>query len=266
MTARSTAHLHALVNERQSNVRQKLGDLLNALAANIQGEVQAANNALSKALHALAAVVAQQDWPEWLREVMAHVDNYKNNHANGPATWRAHLHTLIKYYREAEGYVWFSGDETVEFDVDAIIDEVKSELEIDAIFAKMVAALEALAACEELDSVKACADLERLIQILRRSRGGSFTSQVVSWRFARRFVSNVISCYLKESKITGPLIKAFEQTADELDVALDEAKDRIGQKVIEAATTGFRSDALKSITAQDIKALPDLRSEPPKGD
>jgi hypothetical protein len=256
----SAEHLQSLVIEKHSDVRERLESLVTAIASQNVSEVQAANAQLSKSLHRLSDVLATEDKPQWLNQLLAHVDNYKNNHANGPATWRPHLLTIIQLWSVVHNHAWFSSDTAPPLDVDKIIEDAKAEFNVDEIFTKTVSALEALAACDELDSKKACADLERLISILRHSQRGSFTAQITSWRFARRFVANVIACYIKESKVTGPLVKAFEQTAKELDVALDQTKDQIGQRVLELATAGFQSGGLENITALDIKALPDLRS------
>jgi hypothetical protein len=91
MVERSADHIRRLVAERHADVRQKLDSLINALAQNERSAVQTANASLSKSLHALGGVIAREDWPQWLTDLIGHVDNYKNNHENGIATWKASL-------------------------------------------------------------------------------------------------------------------------------------------------------------------------------
>ena len=125
MTARSADHLKRLVEERHTDVLQKLDGLILALAENDRGAVQEANAKLSKSLHTLGSVIAKPDWPSWLGELVGHVDNYKNNHSNGLGTWKAHLLTLMRELPKAQTHVWFLVDDesgAADFDIDQIVE------------------------------------------------------------------------------------------------------------------------------------------------
>ena len=231
--------------------------LLDALATNDRAQVQAANAALTSSLHALGLVVARPHWPVWLAELTHHAANYDRNHSNGIATWKAHLLTLMKHRNEVEQWSWFSDpEEALGFDPDDIIDQARSAQKIDELFSRLVELLTSLAKSGELDSVRACEDLKKIIKILQRSRSGSFTSQVITWQFTRSFIPNLISCYLKRSDVTGPIIEAFEQTSEELDLAFSAARDDVAGRLLTAVRGGFRSEAAAAVANDDIQALP----------
>ncbi|MXO91674.1 hypothetical protein [Pontixanthobacter aquaemixtae] len=258
----SSQHLEKLVAERHADVAKRYDELLNSLAKNNQDQVNSANSALFEALEQLGAVVARGDWPDWLADLHHHTRNYRTNHKNGLATWVAHLKSIIRYGPEIQEHVWFSGpaNPTPKIDVDEIIQGARSQFKIDELFDRVVETLRSLAACDELDSAKAIADLQEVILIMQKARKGSFTGQVGTWQFVRRFMPNLISAYIKRSAISGPAIEAFEQTANELDVNLGEAKDQIAERLIGAARDGFKTAASDNITAVDIQALSDLSS------
>jgi hypothetical protein len=251
-------HISKLVAERHSDVRMKLEGLLNAIATTDLVAVQIANNQLEDSLVALGAVVAREHWPNWLVQLLQNTTNYRTNHNNGIGTWIAHLRSLIANAPLVESHTWFQTEyyDPV-FDVDQLINAARAEFKIDELFERIIETLKGLSASEELDSAKAIRDLEEVIAILRRAKSGSFTAQYRSWQFARRFVPNLISAYLKRSDLAGPAIEAFEQTAQELDLNLGNAKDQISEELLEAARAGFKSDAVKEITTDHILSLPD---------
>ena len=252
-------HISKLLAERHSDVRMKLEALLNAIATTDLGNVQTANNELENSLVALGAVVAREHWPSWLDELLQNTTRYRMKHTNGIATWIAHLKSLIANAPLVENHTWFQTEEEHDpaFDVDQLINAARAEYKIDELFERIIETLRGLSVSEELDSARAIRDLEEIIAILRRAKSGSFHAQYTSWEFARRFVPNLISAYLKRSDLTGPAIEAFEQTAQELDLNLGKAKDQISEKLLEAAKSGFKSDAVQGITADQILALPD---------
>jgi hypothetical protein len=249
------------VLERHSEVRSALDRLLEAFAAQNVQNLVAANDKARKALKGLSAVVANEDCPYWLSTILHYSEHFAANHDQGASAAKPLLTTLLSQYSDANAYEWFSDDDqSPDFDVDSIISAAKEHNKVDELFTKLISVLEALSRCEELDSLRASEDLNRVILILNRAKGGTFISQVLSWQFARRFVPNLIESYLKRSDITGPAIEAFEKTADELDIALDKTRDEVAEKLVGAAKGSFKSKAIESMHSGDIAALPNLRS------
>jgi hypothetical protein len=250
-------HVGSLVGERHSDVRLKLDALVNALATNDHDTINSANSELEHSLNALGAVVARQNWPTWLSELINHTHNYRTNHANGIATWVAHLKAVMDYRGPVEAHNWFvTTEEQPVFDVDRLIEAARLEFRIDDLFERLIETLKGLASCDELDSAKAIKDLEEIIAILQRARSGSFTAQHTTWQFVRRYIPNLISAYIKRSDLVGPAVEAYEQTAQELNINLAKAKDQVSEKLLEAAQKGFKSEAIKGIGTQDLSALP----------
>jgi hypothetical protein len=233
VTDTQAAHVMALVRERHSAVKQAFEGLLNAYAVGEQNQIVDANERLRSTLAQLASVVAGEHHPAWLQDISANADRYAARHSNGLPTWRAHLDSALRNAKALNDENWsFSEEQDVLFDIDAIVEKAKLDHNIDALYARVIDTLVALLGSGEIDSIKAAADLARLIATLQQAKAGSFSSQVFSWQFARRLVPNIINAYVKRSSVTGPILEAFEQTASELDVSLDAAKDQIGAGIL----------------------------------
>lgn len=255
----SAEYMAALIDERHSAVRVNFDRLLDALAQNSPENVAKANVDLLRDLEALGMVIARQDWPRWLVDLVGNCRNYEMNHGNGIATWKSHLLSLIDNRSAILNHHWFApNNDEIYIDIDKIVDEARKDFAIDSLFEKIISTLEKMVQCEQLDSVKARHDLERIIGMLNRSRSGTFISEVATWQFARRFIPNLLSEFLKDAPVVGQFYKAFEQTAHELDVNLSNAKDKIGQAILEAASDQFKTNVAGNISSEQIKALPDF--------
>lgn len=262
MVSQSQAtYVMALVRERHNAVRQTFEGLLNAYAAGDQAQIIAANEDFRTALHQLESVVAAEHWPNWLKELVTNADRYATRHGNGLATWRAHLNAAIDNAELLEKEDWaFTEAEDILFDADAIIQKARADHKIDILFNDIIACLQKILDSGEIDSLRASTDLGKVIATLRRANAGSFFSQIFNWRFARRLIANILSAYIKRSNLTGPLIEAFEQTAAELDVSLDQAKDQIGTEILLAANQVLRTEEALSVTHDRLLFLEDRRN------
>ena len=250
----------ALVKERHSAVRKEFDALLNSYAAGDQSQIIGANEAFRTALHQLESVVAAEHWPNWLKELVANADRYATRHDNGLATWRAHLDSAIQNAELLNKEDWsFAESEDILFDSDAIVAKARADHKIDVLFNQVIECLSDILNSGEIDSLRASTDLSRLIATLQRANAGSFSSQIFNWRFARRLVPNILSAYVKRSSVTGPLIEAFEQTASELDISLDQAKDQIGKEILLAAANVLRTEEALSVTHEPLLFLEDRR-------
>lgn len=256
VTDTQAAHVMALVKERHGDVKTAFEGVLNAYAKGDLGQIVAANENLRKSLKGLSRVLASEHLPAWLQDLSANSERYATQHSNGPPTWRAHLDSLLRNARALTEETWsFSEPQNILFDIDAIVEKARQDHRIDALYGRVIETLEALLKSGEIDSIKAAADLNRLIATLQQAKTGSFSSQVFSWQFARRLVPNIIVAYVKRSAVTGPLVEAFEQTAAELDVSLAAAKDQIGEGILTAAADALRTGASASISQEAILFL-----------
>lgn len=250
-------YVKALLQERHGKVRRDFDELLNAFAQADQNEILRANESLRASLNELKSVVAPAHWPTWLKEISKNADRYSNNHSNGIATWRAHLKSIMDYAENLNKESWyFEETDNFIFDVDDIACRVSIEENIPNLYEKIISHLEIIIASDEIDSVKATSDLEKILSTLKRAKAGSFTSQVFTWEFARRLIPNIMSSYAKRSPALGSIIEGFEQTATELDVSLADAKDKIGQQIIDAAASAMRSEV-----TIDFQSTPSLTIE-----
>lgn len=254
---RATAeHVEKLVSEKHVFAKACLESLLNAIASNDRERVLTENKRFHESLAVLGSVVAKEHWPGWLHLLLKASNNYSERHSNGEATWLAHLKALMKMAHQLESHQWFVEEpDPPAFDVDGIIDEARSHFKIDELFARIIETLRALVVTGEIDSIKALDDLEEIIRILKNARAGSFSNQIASWNFAKRFTKNLIKVYVKKSDIVGPIVEAFEETSRELDVSLSEASAEVTQRLRSAAEIGFRSVVLHETVTHDLLLL-----------
>ena len=263
----STEHLERLLLERHQAVKSSFENLLVAISTNERVTVQGANRDFLNALVNLSHALAREHWPNWLTELMAHANNYKVNFENGPATWIGHLKVLIDHRNSLENHVWFNdSDEKPAFDVDQLIEAARREFKIEELYDRIILILRELAACEDLDSSKAIHDLETVITTLQKAKVGSLSSQLATWQFVRKFVPNLLDCYLRKSKLAGPAIEAFEKTAAELDVNLDKTKRQIFENLQLAACSAFKSQATDLIAAFEIRSISESTAQAPSAE
>jgi hypothetical protein len=250
------AHVMALVQERHAAVKTAFEELLNSYATGDQSRIVSANESLRAALNQLRAVVATQHLPPWFKDLAQQADQYASRHNVGMPVWSAHLDSALRNAQALNQESWsFSDEPEVLFNIDEIVRKAREEHKIDALYGRVIECLDALLRSGEIDSIKAATDLQRLIATLSEAKVGSFSSQILSWQFARRLLPNIIAAYVKRNSVTGPLIEAFEKTASELDVGLGAAKDQIGERILMAAADALRTDASAGITHEGILFL-----------
>lgn len=266
VTDSQAAHVMALVKERHGAVKTAFEGLLNAYANGDMAQIFAANENLRKSLKALSSVVASEHAPAWLQDLSANAERFAIKHDSGLPIWRPHLDSALRNARPLDEETWsFTEAQEVIFDIDSIVEQARRDNQVDALYGRVIETLEALLRSGEIDSIKAAADLNRLIATLQQAKSGSFSSQIFSWQFARRLIPNIIAAYVKRSSITGPLVEAFEQTAQELDVSLDAAKDQIGKGILSAAAEALRTGASASITHEGVLFLESDAAPKPQG-
>lgn len=257
MVSDTQAKFHLdLIRERHSQVVVAFDNLINAYTRAEMQSIKGANQSFVEAIDKLKDVLAAQHLPTWLKELRSKTILYHNNHANGPATWKAHLEALMEYAKPLRGEAWHLNDVKPEaLDVEAIVDRVRTDNRIPDLYQATIDILSQILNSGEIDSIKAANDLEKIIESLRAAEKSSFSTQSFMWTFARKFTANLLKNYAEESKI-GPLIKAWKQTRDELDGAIETTKEEIAREIGEAAKSLFQSQALIPHTESGVTHLP----------
>jgi len=247
------AHIRELIDERHSSVKREFDCLLGQIArANLDG-IKSANSRLVNAINELKAAVATRHWPKWLRDLSDHCVNYQNNHNNGIATWDAHLRSVMNNYIPLFQENWtFGGNDNILFDSSEIIEKSLLDSKVNEFYDNLIKCLEELLKSGEVDSVRASSDLERIIANLKKSKEDEFFSKFINWQFVRRLIPNIIASYVRESDITGPILKAIEQTSAELDGSFEKSKEQIGSDILIAASAVLKTNCQSSIASSSI--------------
>ena len=262
VTPSQAKHVMALVHERHIQVRNTFDALLNAYAAGEMLSIINANDQFRVALHSLEAVVAAEHCPTWLKDLVLNADRYATRHENGITTWRAHLESAINNSIPLGTEDWsFNDHDEILFDADMLVANARSKYKIDQLYSQIIDCLDKLISYGEIDSSRALSDLGKITSTLRVANSGSFSAQIISWRFAKRLVLNIITAFVKRSDVTGPIVEAIEKTALELDISLEKAMDKISRDVRSAASSLLRTEVALTTNQETILLLNDLSEQ-----
>lgn len=251
----SVAHLNKLIQERHGQMLKALDDLLVAIASAQMPTIKNANDELDRSIDRLMDALAVEDQPAWLRAFKNKTHLYKHNHRNGPATWKAHLLAIIQWYEVAKNHVWFSDSQNPSIDFDFLIKNASNAHRLDETYENLIECLQRILESGEIDSRKAHADLERLLNILKSAKDKGFAAKFGSWKFVRLFATNILKEYAGESKTIGPMIRAFVKTQEELDDAFDKTSSQITAEIYSVGGQGFQTHSAQALGQTNFPQL-----------
>lgn len=204
------------------------------------------NNVLAKLADSadiLANSVAAIDRPKWLVALVTQ-GRARAQHPDKSEVWKAVFDT-VKYQEEAiRKHKWSRthSDAPPLIDFDEIVDKHRNKEVVEQLFDQLIASLEKLIACSELDSRRVVADLERLLATIRKSKIGSFHSQLLSVGVAKTYIKNLVVSWVRNTKTAKIMIEAADKTVDELGMTLDEATEKMRAEI--SAIEGELADRL----------------------
>ena len=187
---------------------------------------------LGKAAEVLASQMATTDRPQWLRELIKITKAFENNRSD-QSIWKNAFKQLKTNETIIRGQNWSRTKSNIIpiLDFDEIVEKHRDKETIEKLFKELIESLEKLVQCEELDSRRVVEDLERLIASLRKAQVGSFNAQILSFQVAKKYVKNLAISWLKETKAAKLMVKAAEDTVNELGMTIDEARDKIQEEI-----------------------------------
>ena len=248
--------LRDLLEEKLNDIRSQFEVLFDALTSDDRAYIFEQNLSLLKLVVDLRRVVANKNWPECFSNLLETCQIYDNSSQKGFEIWKIH-HRRLALNRENVLSFRFSVD-VVEpiLDFDEIIRKAEENSKVNELFDRIISILVSISEPGQIDSFKACQDLDRVIEMMRRSSNSSLDVKIMSWSFVKSFVPNLFSAYIKESSIAGPALSAFEKTAEDLGISLVEAKRNIGEEVVDGVIDGIRSIQMADTITKDIYLLP----------
>lgn len=233
----STKMFMNLVNEKHQVVKSRLDELVNTFGDNEQSKKLEINKKLLQTAEELSAVLAVEDRPNWLNEIVNLTSGYakKNKRPDTIVSGSAGqlMQGIIKYYQPAFSHVW-KLEETVDsmaYNFDEVFVSVFESSELPSLFDSMIESLGKILATGEIDSIKARNALNELASTLEENKGGSYFSTMASWEFVKSFSRNYVWELigtvpgLKEAK------KAFEKTMEEMDLEMDNLHKEIAKEL-----------------------------------
>lgn len=246
-----------LVNEKHQVVKSRLAELVNTFGDNNQSMKLEINKKLLQTAEELSTVLAVEDRPYWLNEIVSLTASYakRNKKPDTIVSGSAGqlMQGIIKHYQPALSHVWKLEEtaDSMAYNFDEVFVSVFESSELPSLFDSMIENLGKILATGKIDSIKARNALTELASTLEENKGGSYFSTMASWEFVKSFSCN----YVWELIDTVPLLKeakkAFEKTMEEMDIEMDNLHKEIAKELqsrykmkIDSALTYKKSNLL----------------------
>ena len=153
---------------------------------------------------------------------------------------RALVAAAPKIENQKWNFVEESGGRSIDFD--SIYQLYFNQSRIPALFEEMIQKLQHIVDSQQVDSVRALHDLERLIATLKKNIKGSFFSTLYTKEFAQAFIFNSLVSLGTSIPLVGNLIEGLIKTIDDMNIEFTTVSEKI-------------KNDIKSKTTLDLPAL-----------
>ncbi|WP_316364430.1 hypothetical protein [Candidatus Thiodiazotropha sp. CDECU1] len=233
----SATLLFNLVNEKYNVIKSQLPSLLKTLSENNHKAKLIESSTLHESAMDLANILATQDRPIWLNEIIVRTEEFTSKHKDNDSivsgsSW-ALLQALMEIYKPALNHNWnFSTQEGKHhYNFDSIYQKYREESDLETLFNTLINTLETMVSSGEIDSITAINSLKELIDILEQNKSSSYFSTMASWEFVKSFTCNLIWEQLDSIPGIKPIKKAFEKTMADTDIELKELHKKIADEM-----------------------------------
>lgn len=244
-----------LIKEKHNELKENTGFLFNVLVNENKSEKEVACQKVLNSAEAISNILAKPDRPIWLTETIKYCAWYTQNIGRDDCN-NILFSNLYPYYNEIINYKWSIGENDVStnYNFDEIYERFKSESQLPSLFNTLIDILEKMIESGEIDSVKAMSSINQLLSLLKQNKEGSYFSMMASWEFIGGFIKNSLWESLELIPGIAQLKKAFEKTAVEMDIQIEqihksiakEMKDRYSTTVNSLVYKKAKNDAIES--------------------
>ena len=202
----------------------------------ISDKDRTSKNQTLAALAAVASTIVDQlspnDTPQWLTDIVTAAKSVAG-HPDKHNVFKSQFDRIKSRETAIRRHKWVNsgGGAQPILDFDEIVEKHRNKEVVNKLFDTLIDSLSKLIQCDELDSRRVIEDLEGILATVRNSKKASFYSQVLSVRVAARYMKNFGKAWVLQSKAGKAAAKAAEDTADELGLTMEEAKEKIQEEL-----------------------------------
>ena len=139
------------------------------------------------------------------------------------------LKTIISVYSKAQRQTWDYISDNRAVDLERIYQEFVSQSRLPELYENLIELLQRIIDSNQIDSVDLLSRLEFLVETLKANRKSSAWTQVLSWKFGRLLLKNLVMEGLKKAPGMDVVVVAVEKAMSDL----DDATGTVEQNVIE---------------------------------
>ncbi|MCE5269330.1 MAG: hypothetical protein LLG00_15750 [Planctomycetaceae bacterium] len=215
------------VEERFGDFKNRVAELMSALAADDKQQKVARARAALDAAISLRQSLAQRDQPGWLQPITNTLQNYVT-HQGHPSPGTDLIQAIGRYYGAAVDHKWvFDLSDDRGFDFDGIFRKYETESRIPELFDTLVELLEKIIQCKEVDSRKVVHTLETIIATLKKNRNGSYFSVMGTWNFAGTYLQKLAWNAFADIPVLKTLVASLRETLDEVNTEMEKVHDNM---------------------------------------
>lgn len=240
------------LDERFNAFKQAIDKLLKALAGSDGPQKVAASSKALEAATDLRRTLSANDQPPWLGPFIEALTNHGAGLPHDGHSYQL-MRTVAIQFLPIQSHTWsFAETDSTAFDFDRLYEQFREQSRVPELFDELIAVLQQILSCPDIDSVKVVKALEKLIETLKRNRKGSYFSVVATWDFAVGLFRNWLWEELCRLPAVGGFLKALRKSLDDTNKEMEKLHAEMQQEVRNQITTEV------TLLTYNHRGLPDL--------
>lgn len=236
------------VQERHELVKNRINETLQALSSDNHDVKVKASQALLEACEDLSNGLSNEDRPMWLSLLIRDTEWYLGKHKVEGNNFKI-LNKILDHRNKALSHAWSFDKHPSDFDFnfDELYERFRKDSKLPNLFDALIETLQKMISSGDIDSITAIKGLEQLMELIKQNKSGSYFSIMSSWEFIASFTKNLIWQELGNIPGIKQMKSAFEKTAHEMDIELDELHKSIAKEMKEKYKTTVHSLTYKRV-------------------
>ncbi|WP_182870985.1 hypothetical protein [Stieleria mannarensis] len=254
----STEQFRRALHERHAQVKKAALEAVEKCPQSDLAKCKEHIVAFQHASEHLRAILAEQDQPGWIRNGINLAKPVEVNRPNGGLAGQFHK-WLFENWHVVKQPIQTTQASEVNFD--KIFADARDSLGMPALFDRVVDVLERIIASKEIDSSIVSDKLNKLRDVLRANRTGSFTAILASIKWGR-LVQRLLTGYCKANNLEGPVYDEFGDALHEAGMQFEKVQDEVSESALK---TLVDAGGLRLLIERGIVNSTDLQGALPEG-
>jgi hypothetical protein len=238
------------VSERYALLKKQYDRVITIFAQKSVAESVDSVEALRKTAVDLQDILSSSDQPVWLPHILAECNAFLQA-KNNPAAAQL-LKDMVERYHQL-GPIILS-DDSGKYDFDTLYERLREERKLPELFDKMVDSVSKMIDSGEIESVTVIKALQKLLNVLKANKDGSYTSVSQSINYAV-FVKNFCLEFLKKTPGVKEYAAAYEKTVQDAEKERDQIEKDLQQESLKLIVDEIQIAKLKQLPNLEPLAL-----------